>query len=122
MVRFQMVHFSNRQALAIAIVPTIRKLDHSKFHSKSKHFCVDFKWFLEKWQPFVRISNSIGPFGIQIVTAVQYYNGAKLSVNSKVRLPDCCSAGAILSQKTSEHWTVFSSCCSKHLNAYLVIK
>ena len=27
-------------------------------HSKSGHFCPDFKWFLTKWQPFVQISNS----------------------------------------------------------------
>ena len=54
-VRFQMVRFSNGRALAkaIAIVPTIRKPDHSK----SRHYCPDFKWFLTKWRPFVRISN-----------------------------------------------------------------
>ena len=53
-VRFQMVRFSNGQALAmaIAIVPTILKLDHAK----SGHFCPDFKWFWTKWRPFVRIS------------------------------------------------------------------
>ena len=36
-----------------AIVPTIRKPDHSK----SRRFCLDFKWFLTKWRPFVQISN-----------------------------------------------------------------
>ena len=38
-------------AMAIALVPTIRKQDHSK----SRHFCPDFKWFLTNWQPFVQI-------------------------------------------------------------------
>ena len=52
-VGFQMVRLSNGLVLAIAIVPTIRKPDHSK----SGCFCPDFKWFLTKWRPFVRISN-----------------------------------------------------------------
>ena len=45
----------NGRALAttIALVPTIQKSDHSKFG----HFCLDFKWFLTKWQPFIWISN-----------------------------------------------------------------
>ena len=50
-VGFQMVRFSNGQALAI--VPTIWKPNHSK----PGHFRPDFKWFLTKWLPFVRISN-----------------------------------------------------------------
>ena len=37
----------------IAMVPGIWKPDHSKFG----HFCLDFKWFLIKWLPFVQISN-----------------------------------------------------------------
>ena len=40
-------------ATARVIVPAIRKPDHLK----SRHFCPDFKWFLTKWLPFVRISN-----------------------------------------------------------------
>ena len=40
-------------ALAIAMVPNIRKLNHYK----SGGFCSDFKWFLTKWPSFVRISN-----------------------------------------------------------------
>ena len=51
--QFQMVRFLNGWALAMALVPNVRKPDHSK----SKHFCLDFKWFLKKWQPFVRIIN-----------------------------------------------------------------
>ena len=43
--------FSN--GWAVVIVPTIWKLDHSKFGC----FCLDFKWFLTKWRPFVWISN-----------------------------------------------------------------
>ena len=38
---------------AIAIVATIQKLNHSK----PRHFCLDFKWFLTKWRPFVQIFN-----------------------------------------------------------------
>ena len=30
---------------------------HSSYHSKSGHFCPDFKWTLTKRRPFVRISN-----------------------------------------------------------------
>ena len=37
----------------VSNVPNIQKMDHSK----SGHFCPDFKCFLRKWQPFVRISN-----------------------------------------------------------------
>ena len=44
-----------------SIVPTIWKLDHSK----SGRFCLDFKWFLTKWQPFVRISD-VWASGFQI--------------------------------------------------------
>ena len=48
---FKWFWLSNGRALArpIVIVPTIRKLDHSK----SGHFCPDFKWFLTKWGPVV---------------------------------------------------------------------
>ena len=35
------------------IVTTIQKPEPSK----SRHLCIEFKWFLKKWQPFVRISN-----------------------------------------------------------------
>ena len=48
-----MVQFSNGQALVMAMVPTIQKLDHSK----SEHFYPDFKWSLTRWQPSVWISN-----------------------------------------------------------------
>ena len=44
--------------MAIAIVPTIQKLDHSK----SGHFCPDFNWFLTKWWPFVQILYFLGKF------------------------------------------------------------
>ena len=46
-VRFQIVWSSNSKALvmALGIVPTIKKPDHSK----SGCFCLDFKWFLTKW-------------------------------------------------------------------------
>ena len=40
-IRFQMVRFSKGRAVAKAMVPTIPKPDHSK----SGHFCLDFKWF-----------------------------------------------------------------------------
>ena len=40
-------------AMAIALVPTIWKLDRLK----TWHFSLDFTWFLTKWQPFVRIIN-----------------------------------------------------------------
>ena len=50
---------SNGRALAmakaIAIVPSILKPDHSK----SKHLCLDFKWFLTKWRLFVQVLNPI---------------------------------------------------------------
>ena len=39
--------------MAIAIIPIIQKLDHSK----SWRFCPDFKRFLTTWQLFVHISN-----------------------------------------------------------------
>ena len=39
--------------MAISIVPTIWKPDHSK----SGHFCPNYKWFATRWQPFVPISN-----------------------------------------------------------------
>ena len=42
-------------ALAITMVPTIWKLDHSK----SWYFCSDFKCSLTKWQLFVRFSDPI---------------------------------------------------------------
>ena len=42
---FQTVQFSKG--------PTIQKQDHSK----SRHFSLDFKWFLTKWWWFVWISN-----------------------------------------------------------------
>ena len=45
-----MFHFSNGQALAIAIVPNIWKLDHPKYG----HLCLVFKWFLTKWWPLSR--------------------------------------------------------------------
>ena len=79
-VGFQMVQFSNCQALAvaIAIVPTIQKPDHSK----SKHFCPDFKWFLTKWLPFVLISNG---FGFQISDPIQNPDHSLLD-HSKSRL------------------------------------
>ena len=65
---FQMVRFSNGRAMAIAIVPTICKLGHSK----SRHFCLHFKWFLAKWRPFVQSSydfwqNSSHLSGFQMV-------------------------------------------------------
>ena len=41
-VGFQMVQFTKGQASAMAIVPTIQQLDHSK----SEHFYPDFKWSL----------------------------------------------------------------------------
>ena len=86
-----MVQFSNGRAsaMAIAIVPTIRKPEPSK----SRHFCTDFKWFLTKWRPFVWISNgwafrfqmpfqiqticnptSFGPFEIQTRLDFRYQN------------------------------------------------
>ena len=40
---FQMVQFSNGQALAMATIPAIQKPDHSKY----RYFCPDFNWF---WQ------------------------------------------------------------------------
>ena len=54
--------------MAIAIVPTIQKQDHSK----SRCFCQDFKWFLTKWWLFVRSSNGWAsrvpiPFTIQTI-------------------------------------------------------
>ena len=56
---------SNGGALAIATVPTIQKPDHTK----SGWFCPDFKWFLTKWRPFVRISNGwASGFQISFVT------------------------------------------------------
>ena len=56
-------HISNSGSLAVAIALalTIRKPDHSK----SGCFCPDFKWFLTKWLPFVRISNGRAS-GLQI--------------------------------------------------------
>ena len=39
--------------IAMAIVPTIRKTDHTE----SGHFCQGFKWFLTKWRPFAHIVN-----------------------------------------------------------------
>ena len=47
-----MIWFSNGQALAMDIAT--QKPDHSK----SGCLCPDFKWFLTKWHPFVRISNA----------------------------------------------------------------
>ena len=46
---------------ALYTVPAIQKLNHLK----SGHFCPDFKWFLTKWQLFVRISNGWA-FGFQM--------------------------------------------------------
>ena len=50
--RISMVRFSKGRATAldIALVPTIQK----PTHSKSGHFCLDFKWFPTKWQPLCR--------------------------------------------------------------------
>ena len=74
-VGFQMVQFSNSQALtlAIAVVPTFWKPDHSK----SGHFCLDFKRCLTKWRHLFRFQpdfrsysksgpTSFWPFEIQI--------------------------------------------------------
>ena len=68
---FQMAQFSNGRALAtmaIALVPTIWKMDHSK----SERFCLDFKWFLTNWWPFVQILSGWAsrfkiPFQIQTI-------------------------------------------------------
>ena len=64
------LQFSNGRALAIAIaiVPTIQKLENLK----SRCLCPDFKWFLTKWGQFVRISNGWAsgfhiPFEIQTI-------------------------------------------------------
>ena len=68
MIRFQIVQFLNGWALAMSLVPNIWKLDRWK----SGCFCLDFKWFWTKWQPFVRISNGWAsrfqiPFKIQTI-------------------------------------------------------
>ena len=59
-----MVQFSNGRALAmaLAIVPTIQRPDLSK----SGCFYPDFKWFLIKLWPFVRILKFQIPFKIHL--------------------------------------------------------
>ena len=48
-----MLQFSKGKIVAIAMVPTIWKLDLSKLG----RFCPDCRCFLTKWRPFVKISN-----------------------------------------------------------------
>ena len=69
---------SNGQALAMAIVPIIWKLDHSK----SGCFCLDFKWFLTKSRPFVWITNGWAsgfqiPFEFQTICNPTFFDHSK---------------------------------------------
>ena len=78
-VGFQMVRFSNGRALAIN-------------HSKSGRFCPDFKWFLTKWRPFVRISNGWAsgfqiPFEIQTICNPTCFGPFEIQTRSDFRSP-----------------------------------
>ena len=70
-VRFQMVWFSDGQAM----VPTIWKPDHSKF----RYVCPDFNCFLTKRLPFVRILNGWAsgfqiPFEIRTICKPNFFS------------------------------------------------
>ena len=74
--------------MAIAIVPTITKPDHLN----SGRFCLDFKWFLTKLRPFVRISNGWAsgfqmPFKIQNICNPTSFGPFKIQTRSDSRSP-----------------------------------
>ena len=64
--------------MGLAVVPTIEKLEHSK----SGYFCLDFKWFMSKWQPFVRILIGLAskfqiPLEIQTICNLTFQDRSK---------------------------------------------
>ena len=87
-----MVQFSNGRALAMAIVSTIWKPDHSK----SGRFCPDFKWLLTKRWPFVWISNGWAsgfqiPFKIQNISNPTCFGPFKIQTRLDFRSPLYCT-------------------------------
>ena len=85
-----MVRFSvgRAWAMAIAIVSTIRKPDHSK----SEHFCLDFQWLLTKQRPFVWISNDRAsgfqiPFKIWTICKPTSFWPLKIQTSPNFRSP-----------------------------------
>ena len=72
----------------MAIVPTIWKPDLSK----SGLFYPDFKWFLTKWLPFVRISNGLAsgfqiPFEIWIICNQTSFQSFEIQTSPDYRSP-----------------------------------
>ena len=98
-VGFQMVRFSNGRALAIN-------------HSKSGRFCPDFKWFLTKWRPFVRISNGWAsgfqiPFEIQTICNPTCFGPFEIQTRSDFRSPlYTAQSNSILSKNSP--WVVIN--------------
>ena len=83
-VGYQMVHFSNGQALAIGNVIVIALPIEKPDLSKSRCFLLDFKWFLTEWQPFIPIWN--GPAsGFQILLEIWIVCNSTYVKNSKSR-------------------------------------
>ena len=75
-------------AMAIAIVPTIKKTAHLK----SRHFCPYFKLFLTKWRPFVliligRASRFLIPFEIRTICNPAFFRPFKIQTSLDFRSP-----------------------------------
>ena len=75
-------------AIAIALVPTIQKLKHLN----SGHFGLNFKWFLTKWRPFIRISNIWAsrfqiPFEIQTIYSPTSFCRFEIQTSPDFRSP-----------------------------------
>ena len=89
-IKFQMVHVNlwiSNQILT-TVVQTIQRLHHSK----SGRFCLDFKCFLTKRQPFVQISNVWAswfqiPFEIQTICKPTSIWPFKIQTNPDLRSP-----------------------------------
>ena len=65
---------------------------NSPNHSKTGHFCPNFKWFLTKWQPFVRISDGWASgfqiaFKIQTICNPTCFGPFKIQTRSDFRSP-----------------------------------
>ena len=65
---------------------------YSPNHSKSGHFCLDFKWFLTKWRLFVHISNCWAsgfqiPFKIRTVCNPTSFQPFKIHTSLYFRSP-----------------------------------
>ena len=76
-----MVWFQNGWALAMAIVPTIWKLNHSK----SRSFCLNFKRFFVK---MVAICTNLERLGFQISDPIQNPDHLQPNLILTIKNPD----------------------------------